>query len=280
MDAARARLYRCEAVVLKRHDLGEADRILTLLTAQAGKVRAVAKGVRRPGSRMAGHLEPFVHSQLLLARGRELDIVTQAETIHAFRALRADLWRVAHAGYVAELLDGVTAERAEHRELFDLLLDTLAALDGSRVPAVVVGHFQLHLLDAVGYRPELSRCLGCRALIEPGPNSFSVPLGGVFCPRCGSDEPSARPISVRALKLLRFLQRTPTAAAAQIGVDPPTLAEVERLLVAYLEHQVERKLRAPGVIARLRAALPSRMLTSAAAAGRPALSEEEVVSGE
>jgi DNA repair protein RecO (recombination protein O) len=101
----RERLYRTEAIVIKRSDFFEADRLLTLYTPKLGKIRAIAKGVRKPTSRKSGHVELFTHSQLLIAKGRNLDIVTQAETVHAFRSLREDLLRTTYAFYGAELLD-------------------------------------------------------------------------------------------------------------------------------------------------------------------------------
>ncbi|MGD8605174.1 MAG: DNA repair protein RecO, partial [Anaerolineales bacterium] len=112
--SGRERVYRTEAVVLRRFNLGEADRLLTLYTLRYGKVKAIAKGVRRPKSRKAGHLEPFTHVQLMLARGRELDIITQAEAMDSYPQLREDLVRIGQASYVIELADAFTVERDEN----------------------------------------------------------------------------------------------------------------------------------------------------------------------
>ena len=116
----RERLYRVQAIVLKRTDYGEADRLLTLFTPDLGKMRAIAKGVRKPSSRKSGHVELFTHSALLLAKGRHLDIVTQADTIDAFMPLRENLERVGYAYYLAELVDRFSEEGTENRALFDL----------------------------------------------------------------------------------------------------------------------------------------------------------------
>ncbi|MBI3915321.1 MAG: DNA repair protein RecO, partial [Chloroflexi bacterium] len=107
----RDRLYRVQAIILKRTDMGEADRLLTLYTRDHGKLRAMAKGARKPASRKSGHVELFMHSELLLARGRNLDIVTQAETRHAFLPLQSDLHRLGYAYYFAELLDQFTEDQ-------------------------------------------------------------------------------------------------------------------------------------------------------------------------
>ena len=109
--ANRARLYRTESIVLRRQDLGEADRIVTVFTPAQGKLRAIAKGVRRPGSKKAGHVEPFTRNSLLVAKGRELDIITQAETLDAYPSLRQDLDRLGQAAYVIELVDRFAVER-------------------------------------------------------------------------------------------------------------------------------------------------------------------------
>ncbi|MFQ5342424.1 MAG: DNA repair protein RecO, partial [Anaerolineae bacterium] len=125
MDQRRQRLYRTPAIVLKRQDFGEADRILTLFTPAHGKLRVIAKGVRKTTSRKSGHVELFTYSNLLIAKGRNLDIVTQAEMIRPFRGLRQELPRISYAYYIAELVEKFTKEDDENRPLFDLLLATL-----------------------------------------------------------------------------------------------------------------------------------------------------------
>jgi DNA repair protein RecO (recombination protein O) len=247
----RLRSYRNEAVVLKRHDFGEADRILVLFTRQRGKLRAIAKGARRTTSRLAGHIELFTRVELQLARGRELDIITQAETRDAFRGLREDLTRTSHAYLVAELADGLTEDLAEQPELFELLVQTFAALETAPDPGLVVAHYHVHLLGIVGFRPALTYCLLCREELQPGANAFSPFLGGALCPRCGPGEASARPISSNALKLLRHLQRSGPPGTARLSVPEPILREVERTLRDLSERHIERRLRSPDLIQRV-----------------------------
>jgi len=226
-------------------DFGEADRIITVLTPGYGKLRCIAKGVRRSTSRMAGHLELFAHVHLMLARGRELDVVTQASTVAPFRELREDLLRCSHAYHLAELVDGFLQDRDENSAVFLLLAQALAALAGGATsPELVARHFEVQLLGAVGFRPELVACLGCSEAIAPGPNGYSASLGGVLCPACAPREESARPILTDTLKLLRLLQRTPSVADLRLTVAPATLRDVERLLRAHLEFVLERRLKA------------------------------------
>jgi DNA repair protein RecO (recombination protein O) len=249
---AASRLYRTPAVILKRMDLGEADRIVTLYTRDVGKLRAVAKGVRRTTSRSAGHLEPFTLSDCLFAVGRDLDIISQAETLESFRTIRENLELTTHAYYLAEVVDLLTADREENRAVFDGLVDSLHQLAHTSDVRLVLIVFHLKLMDALGYRPELRECVSCRAQIEPERNQFSPVMGGIMCPACGPTEPTARTISTPALKLLRFLQLTEGERA--VNVPPHVSREAEALLRDYAEHIVERRLRSPALIARVQEA--------------------------
>ncbi len=248
----RVRVYTTEAIVLKRHNLGEADRIVTLYTPDEGKLRAVAKGVRRPASRLAGHLELFSLTVVQLARGRELDVVAQAETRAAFRNVREDLARTSQAYYALELVDRFTPDRLEHRAVFRLLRELLEALDAPAPTPLALHYFTLHVLAALGYRPQLTQCVLCRAEIAPGPNYFSQPLGGVACVACGPGEPTAQSIPVNVLKVLRYLQRTPTLADVRLTVPPEIVGGAEAVLRAYTESLVERRLHSGEFLDRLR----------------------------
>jgi DNA repair protein RecO (recombination protein O) len=243
------RLYRTPAIVLKRMDLGEADRIVTFFSRDVGKIKAVARGVRRTTSRSAGHLEPFTLTDVLFAVGRELDVVSQASTLEAFRPVREDLTLATHAYYLAEMVDALTEERMENRAAFDTLGEAMRKLCGGGDPRLVLIGFHLRLMHALGYQPELRECLGCRAAIEPVANFFSAAAGGVLCPSCGRREAAARPIAMPTLKLLRFLQHN----QAQGGLNVPAEIgrEAESLLRSYAEYLVERRLRAPALIARV-----------------------------
>jgi DNA repair protein RecO (recombination protein O) len=257
-----------EAVVLRRVDFGEADRVLVLFTRERGKIPVVAKGVRRLSSRMAGHLELFTQSELQLARGANLDVVTQAETRNPFRALREDLTRTSTAYLIAEAADALTEEAVEQPELYDLLTATLRALGASEDPRLVAAHYQLRLLDVTGFRPVLMRCVACDAELAPGRNAFSAYLGGALCPKCGPDEPSARPIATDVLKVLRNLQRAGLPGSVLFRVPEITMREVERTLRDLVERHTERRLRTPDLLARLRAE-PAVAVPGPTAADRP-----------
>ncbi len=248
----RPRTYRVEAIVLRRVDFGEADRVLVLYTRDRGKVPVVAKGVRRISSRMAGHLELFTHAELQLAKGANLDVVTQADTRNPFRGVREDLTRTSTAYLVAELTDALTEEALEHQELFELLVTTFEALATGDDPRLIAVHFQVRLLDVAGFRPVLMHCVACQTDLMPGRNAFSAFLGGALCPRCGPTEPSARPIDSDVLKVLRNLQRVELPGSAHFRVPDLVMREVERTLRDLVERHTERRLRSPDLLARLR----------------------------
>src|SRR5438105_5356008 len=176
--SAREHLYKSEALIIKRINLGEADKILTIFTPNFGKLRVVAKGVRKVTSRLAGHVQLFTRSQMLLAKGRNLDIVTQSETIDAYRPLHDDLHRIARASYAAELLDKMTPDALEIYPAYKLSVETLQLISTDPDPDRVLRWFEMQLLGYLGYAPELNSCVECRNEIAPVVNSFSAALGG------------------------------------------------------------------------------------------------------
>ena len=210
------RSFRVTAIVLRHADWGEADRLLTLFTREMGKLRAVAKGARKARSRKAGHLEPFTHVRLQLAKGRDLPIVTQAETVDAYIPLRDDLIKTGYAAYAAELLDRFTyEEETESSTPFRLLAETLGRISQESDAWLAVRYYEMRLLDHLGFRPQLFKCANCEAEIEPVDQFFSPLAGGVICPRCGSGLPGLWTISVDALKYLRHFQRSSYAEASR-----------------------------------------------------------------
>jgi DNA repair protein RecO (recombination protein O) len=238
----RERVYRTEAVIIRRSDFGEADRLLTLVTPQ-GKRRVVAKGARKTTSRLAGHIELFTHASLLLAIGRNLDIVTQSVILHSFDNLRGDLRRIGAAYYAAELIDRLTEEDDENRPAFELLVATLLALDTTRNRDLALRFYELHLLGYLGYRPQLYHCAVCQAALTEEASRFSPTGGGVLCPRCAPGDRAALPISLSAFKLLRFLQAQPLEAIERLNISPVVRDEAEQLLRAYIRRILERDLK-------------------------------------
>jgi len=240
---SKPRNYQTEAIIIKKIKLGEADRILTLYTPHLGKMRAVAKGVRRPRSKMAGHLELLTHSQVSLARGRNLDTVTGSQTINSFLPLKSDLQLTSQALYAVELIEQFTADNVENYPLFQLLLETMHNLCQGNNNELVLRYFELHLLNLVGYRPQLGQCVSCRSLLKATTNSFSPSDGGVLCPSCRQSQILTYPLSVNALKVLRFLQSSDYDTSSRLKISPELSQELEGVMRNYLKYLLEREVK-------------------------------------
>jgi DNA repair protein RecO (recombination protein O) len=247
------RSVRVHAIVLRHADWGEADRLVTLYTREQGKLRAVAKGARKVTSRKAGHLEPFTHVKLQLARGRSLFIVTQADTVDAFLSLRETLVMTGTASYVVELLDRfVYEEEGANPTLFRLLAETLKRLSTGEDLWLAVRYYEMRLLDFLGFRPQLFECANCSREIQAEDQFFSFLLGGVICSRCGRGLPNLISITVDALKYLRHFQRSSYAESKRAQPAPDVQDEVERLMQGYFTYLLERELNSPGFLKSVR----------------------------
>ena len=237
------KIYSTEAIVLKHTPLGEADYLLVLYTPNLGKTRAVVKGARRIRSRLGGHLEPLMHTSLLMARGQSLDVVSQAEALEGFRPVREDLHRLSQALYMAELVDAITPDEEPNYPVYRLLLDSLRYLAVGDSPALVP-FFQLHLLEHSGFQPELYRCVECSSTLAPGLHRFAPDRGGVLCTSCRPPGVSILPVSLNALKVLRFLQKEVYSAVERLHLERDILLEMERLLDALVRQVLDREVKA------------------------------------
>ncbi len=240
---SRERTYQTEAVVLRRRNWGEADRILTLFTPLRGKIRVRAVGVRKPASRKAGHLELFHRAALLLAKGRDFDIVTQAETLESYSHLREDLVASAAASYAVELLDRLSPEESENAAAYQLLVRTLEQLSGGGGPAITLRCYDLKLLEYSGYRPELSVCTVGGEEIHAEDQFFSPARGGAVCPGCADRAEGRFPVTLAALKVLRHIQRSGLEDALQLAVRKSTLEELEGVMKRYIQYLLESPVR-------------------------------------
>jgi DNA repair protein RecO (recombination protein O) len=235
-------LYRDQGVVLRTIKLGETDRIVSILTQGHGKIRAVAKGVRKPGSRFGARLEPTSHVALQCYRGRELDVVTQVETIDANRALREHYGSLTHAVSMLEATDQVAQEREPNPALYRMLvgaLRTLAEAPNSLVSAA----FFWKLLSLEGFHPMLEVCARCG---DQGPfPAFDLEEGGVLCVACGRS--AGRHLPAATLDLLRRMLGGELRSALAEPPGPVT-TDAKRLAVIALEHHLERRLRSAALL--------------------------------
>ena len=249
------RRYTTDAIVLSRFDLGEADRVLTLITPAGGKLKAIAKGIRRPTSRLGGSLEPFAELTVALARGRTFDVVTQVSVGHAWLRLRDDLESAATAWYLAELADRSLEERHAAEPLYALLRRAYELLDAGMAPGRVARWFEMHLLDELGVRPEVDRCVECDRVLESEDRFRWVPpVGGVVCERCPGPPHDRTGLTLEALKLLKAYQRLDIEALAGLRLASSVEADVEAALREFVRVALEREARSLAFLDEIRSA--------------------------
>jgi DNA repair protein RecO (recombination protein O) len=247
------RRYTTDAIVLSRFDFGEADRILTLITPGSGKLKAIAKGIRRPTSRIGGSLEPFAELNVALARGRTFEVVTQVSVGHAWLNLRDSLESAATAWYLAELADRSLEERAAAEPVYLLLRHAYGLLDAGMAPRRVARWYEMHLADELGVRPEVDRCAECDRMLEAeGPFRWVPQLGGVVCDQCPGPAHSLAGLSLEALKLLKAYQRLDIEAIAALRQAEQVEREVEAAMRDFIRYTLEREARSLGFLDEIR----------------------------
>ncbi len=280
--ADRSRVYRTHALVLRRRDQGDADRILTIFTPDKGRLEVIAKGVRKTSSRKAGHLEPFTHVNLLLAQARTWDIITEAVAVESYRHLRENLDAIGRAGYVAELVDAFAESDDDYRPVWDLTTFVLRELDeaarreaaatqpaastgpdGAPIPAAAVVDrdmllvwFVLHMLSVSGFQPNLFNCLACDAELLPETNFFAAGEGGFFCPRCHAPAAAKQTgefeaVEADVLKIMRFAQSQPWGEVRKYAIRPTLVRKADSLLQRYVMRVIEHQLRSVDFLRRL-----------------------------
>lgn len=240
----QARNYQVEAIVIRKIKLGEADRILHLYTPDKGQIAAVAKGVRRPRSRMSGHLELLTHSRIALVRGRNLDTIVGCQTIDGFLSLKSHLYRGSYGLYAAEMVGQFTPQGVGDPALFSLFHDTLHHFCEDENLAKVNQFFELQLLSLEGYRPQLRTCLHCGRQVEGSPGVFMLDAGSIVCPACYHGEPWGYPLSEASLGVLQFIQEHDLASVVQLDLEDTELHQPERMIRSYMEYILGRKLKA------------------------------------
>jgi len=241
-DETVTRLYRDTGVVLRTYKLAESDRIVVILTEGRGKVRAVAKGVRKTHSKFGARLEPMSHVRLLLHEGRDLDIVNQAESVDSLAPMVADLDHMTRGLAVLEAVDQMSLDREPNPQLYRMLVGVLRTIATSHSPLVVPAFFW-KLLTLEGVRPELDACVRCgetETLV-----SFDMDHGGVLCRNCRS----GAPLGAEALQLMRMILGGQLNAALTAPISQAT-HEVSNHATRAIEHHIERRLRSVAVFER------------------------------
>lgn len=267
--------YSVTGINVGTFNLGESDKIVTIFTAERGLVRAVAKGARKPGSKIAGRAEALNVNKLLLSTGRSLEVISQAEGIETFPQLRNDLVRLSYALYYAELTQHFGPGLSEENEIyFDLLCDAVRrqALKEA-CPAWLALRFEFGLLDLLGYKPELTYCVICRKpLIDANLGAFHQDWGGIVCKPCmdkgrsnrslPGDEPPDNGFTIRtAREITPLVWRHLVLAAGESGLSDhlsgtsakasikQSLAAARRILQGYIEHRAGKRMKSLDLVA-------------------------------
>lgn len=247
------RLYKTEAVVIKSMDLGEADKIVTLFSPSFSRISAVAKGIRKTKSKFGARLEPFTQVNLLLHKGRNLDVITQAEIICSFRSIKTDLQRLNYGFPMLDVVDKISQEGEKEKEIYDLLISALQTLEEMTDSfALLLAAFHLKTMALAGYLPRLSSCSNCsRSFSLEERLRFSFSLGGILCAQCSTADPAATAVSSAAASLLIPLLRADRARLKEMRVGDEVQKELLILTQKCLYYYFEIRLKSFDYLAQL-----------------------------
>ncbi|HHV62027.1 MAG TPA: DNA repair protein RecO [Firmicutes bacterium] len=237
-------LYKTEGIVLRNRDLGEADRIVTVYTRERGKVRAVAKGARRPRSRFVGSTLVFTYADFLIFKGKGLDNISQVSIIEPFSRLRSDLVSMAYASYMAELVDISTEEDEKNDSIFLLLLTAFQVLPELPDPEMLRFAFEARLMTYLGYKPVLDRCATCGGNPEAAELAFDAATGGVLCLECaGAQGDGAIKVSRGTVELLKRILNHDLRRIGQLKASVEVRRQLDAILKSHIDYHLDRSLK-------------------------------------
>jgi DNA repair protein RecO (recombination protein O) len=245
--------YTTAGIILKYIPYKEADLIVTLLTENTGKVKAVAQGARRIKSKFIGHLEPLTIINGLLIKGKTLDTISQVDIKQSYPEFYMDLNRLSRGLYICELVDQFAPENEPNKPLFRLTMRILSILTNSTEIdyELALREFEFQILKISGLMPELYNCVSCNTSIIPNDHNYSAVGGGVICTDCSSNIQTS-PMSLSAIKLIRFFDNKSILEDSQISISPETIQEVKSLLINSIIHWLERELKSNNFINHLK----------------------------
>lgn len=245
--------YQNNAIIIKSIDYRDSEKIVTIFTEKEGKIKAIAKGTKKPSSSLRACIQPFVYSSLYLSRGRNMDIITQGKVVDFFANCREDISRTLYCIYLMELLDKSLMERARLPGLFNTTLQVLNYLNLVGFSPLIIRYFEMKLLIQLGYQPVLQKCANC-GQNRPNYNYFSTAEGGVICNQCRDRLMGSIliPLSGETLAIIKLLSTAQINILGRLRVSDLALAELEQLLEKYLEYHLERKFNLKNTIRRLK----------------------------
>lgn len=244
MVSSRPRTYSVEAVVVRASDFGEADRLVTLLTPFKGLVRAVARGARKPKSRLGGNVDLLRHINASLAEGRSLDTVSQAESLVSLRGLHSGLEKMSTGLYMAEVAERFSVEGGPNQPLYNQFVLMLQVLNEEPIHPLMARWFDLQVLQINGFLPTISECVDCGSVLDPEDHVFSPARGGLVCPDCRASENDVLlPASVNTIKLLRHMVRSSWEGVRTISPGEVELRQASRIVREHMQFVLDRHVR-------------------------------------
>ncbi|MGD6940871.1 DNA repair protein RecO [Cytobacillus gottheilii] len=226
-------LEKCEGIVIRTANYGESNKIVTLYTREWGKVGMMARGAKKPNSRLSAVTQPFTYGYFLMQRGSGLGTMQQGEMISSMRSIKEDIFLTAYAAYIVELLDRSVEDRKPNPFLFELLFQSLNLINEGYDPDIIMNIFEMKMLNTLGLYPVLNQCAVCGS--TDGHFSFSIREGGLICHRCLEKDPYHYKLSPAAVRLLRLFYYFDLSRLGDISVKEETKAELKKIITAYYD---------------------------------------------
>lgn len=233
---------KTSGIVLKGTNFGEADKILTVFTERLGKIKVLARGVRKIKSHLAGELEPFILSELMLHEGKTFYSISGAQIIESYPTIHDDIEKIARVFFLGELIDNFVTLDEKSGAMFELFVSALDSLENNSKDILLLS-FQLKIVEAAGFKPELFDCVHCKEKIVAGDNSWDNLEGGVICEVCQQKFHHGKAISDNAIKLLRFIEQNKFAEIERVKDVLETREEAEKILTLYVRGILEKELK-------------------------------------
>lgn len=236
-------LVKTEGIIIRSREYGEGNKIITLFSSEAGKITVMARGAKKPKSRLSSISELFTYGMYLFQQSTStgMGTLSQGEIIQSFRDLRQDLSKTAYAAYFAELVDKIVEDRERNPFLFHMLLTVYKYLDEGIDAEILARLFEIKILIVGGYRPEVNQCVSCSGIEKI--NSFSVKEGGFLCEQCKEQDPQRYLLQPATIKLLRLLYHFDLERLGNISVKPETRAELKKILWLFMDHHTPLRLK-------------------------------------
>jgi len=257
MSGRIPRVVKTIAIVLNHRRLGDADRIVTMVTPLQGKIDAVAKGALKPKSKLAGHVEPLTLTEISLAHGRTLDIITQAQTKNAYLPIKSDLQKMSNAFYLLELTNRFLVEDVDARQIFELLDVSLTRLSDGKNSQFVTRVFEFSLLRIVGVKPELMKCVISGKNVDAEETYWSARQGGVIHIDALRNTTDAISLESRVIRVLRAIEILSFQEICRIKIDPQLSIMLENIMFEFIQIQSEFIIKSSSFIGEARRVIAS-----------------------